>query len=296
MTRDELKQMLLDKLTASPVPLTLKELVKGLPKVKKGQPKWPEQVQEILEAEATMARVFCQPSDKNAALRYWTKDERHHIRERILALAATPMLLTELTGEVAKQFKAEKSYVERLVRDLIGEGRLHEHKPLGKSKKALFGSESPPPPPPPLSLPANAKKVDALAKSVQGLMAKVGVDAETIFAAVREKLGLSAPSVSKTEQENPTEKVLAGSEASSNLEKMILDVIERHGTISLKDLRAMMPEDGRGPVFDRTVLALEDKQKVILSQNYDRSHFSEEERKQYVEEGQYIFTSIAVRR
>jgi hypothetical protein len=286
---DNLAEKLLQRLEESPKPLTLKELVKGLPKPKKGQPSLVERAKELLDAELATARVFRYPSGKKSENRYWNRDERHHLRERILAVATTPIALEKLAKEAAKGLKADAPYVQSLVRDLIGERQLHEHKPKGKAAP-LFGSE---PPPPPLELPANAGTVQKLAKSVQELVDKCEVSIEEVFAAVRKLLGPTsdqpAPPIAPSTTMNPV------SASQLKLDEIILGIVEREGTVSLKDLREMMPENGRGRVFDQTVLSLEDQKRVSLSRDFDATHFSPEERVLYVQEGETVFTSIAKR-
>ena len=73
----------------------------------------------------------------------------------------------------------------------------------------------------------------------------------------------------------------------------ILDAVEREGTMSLKELRRAMPEGGRGAAFDRAVLGLEERGRVILSRDVDASHFDPLEQAEYVREGEILFTSIA---
>jgi hypothetical protein len=293
MSGEELTAELLKKLAESPVPMTLKEVTKGLPKVKvkKGEPKPEERVAEALEAEVATARVFRSPSGKKGEMRYWTKDERHHVREKVLELAAKPMKLEALAKMAAKELKAEAKYAEGLVRDLIGEEQLHEHK--AKKGPSLFGATKPAPPPPPLSLPANVKKVAALVKSVQALMKAAGVGADEVLVALRAELGVETLPNSVAEKTAEVGANVPNNPATFDLEVIIMDIVDREGTVSLKDLRARMPEDARGPMFDRAVLGLAHESRVLLSRDFDITHFPPAEHVLYVQQGETLFTTIA---
>jgi hypothetical protein len=275
MSGEELLTHLLTKLQESPVPLTLKEVAKGLPKAKKGQPKPEERAKELLEAERATARVFRQPSGKKGEDRYWAKDERHQIRERVLELAAKPMKLEALAKEGAKEWKAEAKYAEGLVRDLIGEGQLHEHQ--AKKGPSLFGATPPPPPPLPLSLPANAKKVAALVKGVQALMQAAGVGADEVLVAVRAALGIAT--VPNVEQTGDTEKP---DNSEVDLAAEILRVVNQENVVDLAELRQRMPSRHRDQQFDQAVCQLADAENIILQCDTNLSSITVEQQANYV--------------
>jgi hypothetical protein len=54
-----------------------------------------------------------------------------------------------------------------------------------------------------------------------------------------------------------------------------------------------MPEDARGPMFDRAVLGLAHESRVLLSRDFDITHFPPAERVLYVQQGETLFTTIA---
>ena len=303
---EEWTTRLMEQLQNSPIPLTLKQLSKVLPKPKKGRstakkvqpepqetPLSPEkQAEALLEAQLATAQVFRQPSGKKGECRYWGKDERHHLRQKVLELAAKPMKLETLAKNGAKELKADTTYVESLVRELIGEGQLHEHK--AKKGPSLFGAK---PPPPPLSLPVHAKKVSALVKSIQALMQAAGVSAEEVLVAVRAKLGgESTPQEATAATMLPMEEVanVPNNPQTLDLISSIMDIMKAVSVLSLKDLRAQMPQEARGRVFDETVLRLARDGRVILSRDFNSTYFSNEERSLYVQEGEFLFTSISI--
>ena len=283
---EEWTTRLMEQLQNSPIPLTLKQLSKVLPKPKKGRstakkvqpepqqtPLSPEkQAEALLEAQLATAQVFRQPSGKKGECRYWGKDERHHIRQKVLELAAKPMKLETLAKNGAKELKADTTYVESLVRELIGEGQLHEHK--AKKGPSLFGAT---PPPPPLSLPTHAKKVSALVKSVQALMKAAGVSAEEVLVAVRANLGggLSATVVPTCGGKN-------WGDAKGDITAEILRIINQKRAVDLAELRQQMPEPYRMEAFDKAVGQLADSGEIILQCDRNLNGLTSEERAKYV--------------
>jgi hypothetical protein len=287
---------ILEKLRASPHPLTLKEASKGVPKLKKEKPAELEaRVRAALEAEVAPARVFLQPSGKGGATRFWARDEQHLLRERAVELAAKPQALAALTKAVANETKADPGFVEGLLRDLIRDELLHEHP---AKKGPLFGASPPPPPIPPLEQPAGAKELAKVVKAVEGAMKKVKVSAAEVLAALAKHY--AAPAVTAPEASPPPAMVpFHATEAPAldavEIERLVLDAVEREGTMSLKELRRQMPAGGQTSAFDRAVLGLEERGRVSLSRDYDASHFGPEEQAEYVREGDFLYTSIAKR-
>jgi len=297
-----LGEMIVEKLKASPQPLKLAEVVKALPKPPKGvkPAAYREQITATLEEGLRSGRLFAAPSGKGGEARYWGRDERYLLRERGLQLADKPQELAKLRAKLAREVKgADAAYVEGQLRDLIGDGYLHQHE--GK-KGPLFASL---PPTPLLERPANAKELAKLVVSVEKLMKKAGVDAESVLLAVRRQLGAERPAqvpaaAPPVTSEAPAAPVIDAPPAvlgpsDAEVERHVLDAVDREGTMSLKELRRRMPAGGRGPLFDRVVLGLEDRGQVILSRDVDASHFAPEEQAEYVREGEVLFTSIAKR-
>jgi len=230
--------------------------------------------------------VFRQPSGKKGEVRYWTRDERHHVREKVLELAAKPMKLEALAKAAAKELKAEAKYAEGQVRDLIGEEQLHEHK--AKKGPSLFGATKPAPPPPPLSLPANARKVAALAKSVQALMKTAGVGADEVLVALRAELGIATiPNVEQTGARENTK------DGEFDLAAEILRVVNQENVVDLAELRQRMPSGHRDQRFDQAVCQLADADKIILHCDLNVAGMSPEQQADYVRVGNDIMTHAA---
>src|SRR5262245_35437420 len=79
------------KLEEAPAPLTLKDIAKGFPNPQKLKPPAAlAEVQKHLDEDVSQGRVFGYPSGKKGEVRYWTKDEKHLLREKALELGATP--------------------------------------------------------------------------------------------------------------------------------------------------------------------------------------------------------------
>ncbi|MGL4554701.1 MAG: hypothetical protein ACRC33_26340 [Gemmataceae bacterium] len=283
-----LGETMVEKLKASPHPLTLKEAAKGVPKLKpKEKPAEVEaRVRAALDAEVGTARLFTAPSGKAGAARYWGRDERHLLREKAVESAATPQPLAGLVKAVGKDATADPAFVDGLLRDLIGDGLLHEHE--GGKKGPLFGASPPPPPVPLLERPANAKELAKVVKAVELLLKKVPATLPDVLAALAAHF--TAPASAP-----PAPSPASPSASEGDIEGHILDAVEREGTMSLKELRHSMPAGSRGGAFDKAVLGLEDRGRVSLSRDFDSTHFGPEEQAEYVREGDILFTSIAKR-
>ena len=289
-----------DALKDSPHPLKLADLVKKLPrpsrKVKADDHK--ERVKSALEEELRAGRAFSCPSGKKEEVRYWGKDERHRVRERAVVLAEEPLALPALAKAVAKEVGGtEASFVEGVLRDMIGAEVLFAHAGKGKGG-TLVAAHPPAPPPPPLEQgkhPAAVKKLfDICAK----LAMTAGVGLEDVLAALRKQAGGAAAPAEPTAEKPPEP---AGPPSvlppvpEAELVRRIHEAVEREGTMSLQDLRRQMPAGGRGDAFDRVVLALEEAGKVSLGRDKEPGYYSPEEQAEFVREGEFFFTSIAKR-
>src|SRR5262249_38688718 len=147
------------KLRAAPSPLKLAEVAKGLPKPKKvSAAEMQDQVRAILNEEVRVGRAFCCPSGKGGVMRHWSRDEKQLLRDKAVDLAATPKSMWALKKDLGKEVKGtDGSFVEELLRELIGEDRLFEHPAKTKAGGSLLGPSPPPPPPPPLEQPKHHK-------------------------------------------------------------------------------------------------------------------------------------------
>ena len=77
-----------NKLGQSETPLRLSEVLKGLPKQPKTKPAdLKARVEAALEEDVRQGRVFCHLSGKKEEKRFWSRDEKHFLRERALELA-----------------------------------------------------------------------------------------------------------------------------------------------------------------------------------------------------------------
>ena len=134
------------KLAESPLPLRFSELRKGITKPRKqSTADFESELRNLLDEQARAGQAFSHPSGKNAEVRYWSKDEKHALREEALNLAA-PGTLAELSKKLVPVSKADAVFIESGLRDLIAEGELFEHppkKPNGPARFAIEKYESP---------------------------------------------------------------------------------------------------------------------------------------------------------
>ncbi len=284
---------LIEALRSAERPLAMNELLKALPKAPAGEkaPAYRDRIEAALAEELRSGRAFSCPSGKAEAVRYWGKDERHYLREKALEVAAKPATLGALAKAVSREVKAEASYVEGLLRDMIGSEVLYTY-----PTKGLIASSPPPPVLPPLEQGKHPAAVRKLFEGCLKLAAAAGVGLADVLAAVRRQ-GEATPASSvavPASDEAPAEPAPA-TLADEDIERRILDAVEREGTMSLKELRHQMPEGGRGEAFDRAVLGLEDRKLVSLSRDVDATHFGADEQAEYIREGEILFTSIAKR-
>ncbi|MDB5308406.1 MAG: hypothetical protein JWO38_2608 [Gemmataceae bacterium] len=131
------------KLGTAPAPLKFAEVKKGLTKAKKQSASdFEVEIRRLLDEEVRDGRAFVYPSGKEGETRYWSRDEKHAIREEALRLAATPAPLADLkkkAGAVAKG--ADAGFVETVLRDLIAGATLFEHPPKKPNGPQLLGTK-----------------------------------------------------------------------------------------------------------------------------------------------------------
>lgn len=300
---------------AADKPLTLKDVVKeaskGMPKPKKVKgspaPDVAGEAKRLLEEEVRLGRAFAYESGKKGETRYWSKDEKHELREEALKLAAKPCDLAAFKKNLGAAVKGvDGGFVESVVRELIRDDELYEH-PAAKKGKPLFGSTPPPPPVPVLEQAKNQKAVEKLAKECRKLMETAGVALEELFSALRGKMGglaqaevvshVPAGPMSLDEPEAAAEAVAPaeGGQSNQELADAILKEASNSPVVSLDALRRDMPPEYRGKVFDATVLGLASKGLVILSQDADPARFTPVQRAEFVSAGDVLFTTLMKR-
>jgi hypothetical protein len=287
------------KLLNAPAPLKLAEVVKGLPKPRKTKPAdFRNQVRLVLDEQVRLGQVFISPSGKNGEMRYWSRDERHLLREKALEFASTPQTLAAMKTKLKSEVKgAEPAYVQSVIDELISQKELFDH-PAKKGSR-LLGAMPPPPPLPLLEQPKHAKALNKLITDCQKLLAAAHISVEELLQAVQKHLQPSpavkagAP-IAEREAVPPsqaTPDVLQSPRA--ELDELILKALAHAPVHSLAELRASMPAEYRGSAFDEAVLRLADEQQVILSQDALPERFSEAEKVEYVRDGDAVFTTIA---
>lgn len=274
------------RLQESPAPLKLAEVGKGLKKPKKmKKAEFEAEIQTILEEEVRLGRAFSYPSAKNRQMRWWARDEKQLLRDKTIELAREPRGIPALKKDLAREVKGvDGEFVEMVVRELIGEGRLFEHKPRTARGGPLFAVFAPPPPPPPLEEPKYQRSLTTLVKQCRTLLDKVKVPPEDLLTVLRRRLTpMASPETSR-----PVPQEVVG----ETVDELILKAVANEPVLSLADLRQEMPPEYQGGAFDEAVLRLADQHRVIIHQDADIARFSPEERALYVQDGDNLFTTI----
>src|SRR5581483_935013 len=192
------------KLHDAVAPLKLADLAKGLKRPRRVKAAdFQEEVRKLLDDEVRQGRAFAYPSGKGGAVRYWSRDEKQLLRDRSVELAATPQPMSKLKTALGKEVAgADGAFVEGVVRELAGEGRLYEHPAKRKGAGAPLGAAPPPPPPvptPPLERAKHKKTLAVLAKTCRRLLDSTGASLDELFQAVQARmrdLGASEPTKS----------------------------------------------------------------------------------------------------
>jgi len=285
------------KLQSAPAPLPLSNVVKGLPRPRKMKvAEFQNEVQSILDEQVRLGLVFRCPSGKNGNLRYWSRDEKHLLREKALELASTPQTMAAMKTKLKKEVKGvEATFLQTVIEELVAEGRLFQHPAKTAKRGPLIGASPPPPPLAPLEQTKNAKVLSKIVKDCQKLVvsAKVSVD-ELIRSLQRQLLpSLDTKSdivIAETASTQPTDETPP---PRAELDQLILKAVADVPVLSLAELRASMPAEYRGTAFDESVLRLADAQQVILSQDALPDRFSDAEKAQFVRDGEALFTTIS---
>jgi hypothetical protein len=292
------------KLQDAPAPLKLTDVAKGLPRPKKVKAaEFGEDVRRLLEEELRLGRAFCYPSAKNAALRYWARDEKQALRDKAVELTVTPRPMSALKTALGKEVKgADGAFVEAVVRELVRDDKLFEHPPKTKKSGPLFGSSPLPPPLAPLERSKHKKALDKLVADCRKLLTATAVRPEDLLSVLRARMSeagsaeepVPTPAVVPASRNAPAATLEAVPAASreSDVEELIFKAVQTAPVLALAELRREMPPEYRGRTFDEAVLRLADQQRVIISQDADPFRFSAEERAEQVQDGGLVFTTI----
>lgn len=305
----ELTDALRSKVQSAPVPLKLTEIVKGLPKPRKTKSAdFQNEIRPILDEQVRLGQVFRYPSGKNGEMRYWSRDEKHLLRERAIELASTPQTFAAMKTKLKSVVKGvEAGFVQSVLHELIGENKLFEHPAKTARGGSLLGATPPPPPLPPLAQPKHAKALNKLVADCRKLLAASQVSAEELLQAIQSQLqGTAAEGVKPIIPQPATMEPPQTAESARSqlipeptppslpeLDELILKALGHAPVLSLADLRSGMPTEYRGTAFDAAVLRLADEQQVILSQDALAERFSDAEKAEYVRDGEALFTTIA---
>lgn len=297
-----------DKLAGAAAPLKFADVKKGFKKPPRvSAAVFDANIREVLVGEERAGRAFVSPSGPKGVERFWSRDEKHALREAALEAAETPRPLADLGKRLKPVSGADAAFLDGLLRDLIAEDRLFEYPPAGKAKaaKPRFGTTAPPPPPPPphpLEVGKNKAAFAKLVEAARKLSQTSGVSAADLLARLGAVLGDEDVGEPATPGEVPpaTAPPLPAEQprsdgASRDLGELILEAIGRSPVVSLADLRKRMPPGDQGRAFDAAVLRLDDQRRIILHQDANPLRYSETERAEFVADGNSLFTSVSRR-
>ncbi|HYH68588.1 MAG TPA: hypothetical protein VD866_28100 [Urbifossiella sp.] len=292
-TADHLSQAILTKLSASPHPLKLADLAKGLPNPNKAKPTaFKTEVIRVVEGEYQVGRVFRYPSGSKQTERFWVRDEKRVLQEAAVAVAAVPVTLAALRTALGRAVKGtDAGFTEGVVRELIGQDRLYEHPPKTKAGGPLFATTPPPPPVPILEQPKFRKRTETLTRSAAKLLADAGVGLDDLVAVFRHRINSASADTGPA----PPAEIIAPTQQGT--EQLVLATIATAGpaaVLSLADLRRGLPEDHQGPAFDAAVLRLAGDGLIRVYQDADPLRFTPGERAEYVTDADgHVFTAVA---
>lgn len=288
------------KLQGAPGPLKLSEVAKGLPKPKKLKAAdFQNELRGVLQEQVQLGLAFSYPSGKNGEDRYWSRDEKNLLRTKAVEGAATPQTLAGLVKLLGKEVRgADKGFVESVVREMIRDDKLFEYPPKTKKSGPLFGASRPAPPAPPLELPKHKKAVDKLVKDAEKLIAAAEVSVDDLLRVLTDRLKGAMPATGApalTPNGAPAGGARSNAPPTAELDELVLKAVAHAPVLSLKDLREMMPGEYRGLAFNDAVLRLARHRRVVVFQDDDASRYSEAERREYVQDGPLVYTTIAKR-
>jgi hypothetical protein len=297
------------QLQGATVPLTVADVAKGLTRPSKMKAAdFQEQVKRLLDEEVRLGRAFSCPSGTKGALRYWSRDEKHFLRDRVLELASTPQAIATFTKQLKQTLKGvDGSFVESVVREMIGEEMLFEH-PSKKKGTPLFGAEPAPPPAPAIELPPHRKKLDKLIADCQKLLSASGATPTELFRILQSRLLVTgtdtvvvdSPEVETARRERLTSHTPAEEhrkkttpEGGLSLDELILKAVATAPVLSIAELRREMPSEFQGAAFDQAVLRLAEERKVYVTQDAHPASYSAQELAEFVRAGDSYLTTIS---
>jgi hypothetical protein len=303
----DLSEAVLAKLQDAPGPLKLADVSKGLPKPKKVKVAefQQEEILPILEEQVRRGLAFRNPSGKDGAERFWNKDEKHLLREKAVELASNPQTLAGMSKSLGQEVKGvDKTFVETVVRELIGDDILFEYPPVSKKAGPRFCSVPLPLPVPVLEQPKHKKSLNSLVTATQKLLAAAQIPVEELLRVLRERLDSSGSEIipkpaGSAQDSTPKieEKPAVNSRSASiaELENLILKEVANAPVVSLLDLRGTLPTEFQGSLFDETVLRLANDQRILVHQDINPTSLSDAERAGYVQDGHHVYTTISNR-
>jgi len=317
ITDDGIADKLLAKIKAASNPLKIAEAVKGIAKPKKvSAADWASEIQTLLDEKVRAGQLFSYPSGSSDTVRYWDRDEKQLLRDRLLAMADSPQTIATLKKQLGSQFKGTApAFIESIIREMIGAELLFEHPGKTARSGCLYGTRPAPPPPPILEQAKHSKAVDKIVDSCRKLLTTTGVSVQILLEALQKRLG-GSPSVDTPAEQRPVQDFLSPTPeksadsstqgelaqpslpqtpADSSLAGLILKAVDNAFVLDLAELRQEMPPQFQGSVFDETVLRLAEESKVILSQDVNPVRFTPEQRRAYVRYGECLFITIARR-
>ena len=101
----------------------------------------------LLEEEVRLGAAFSQPSGKNGEVRYWSRDERQHLRDKAIESAATPQAMSAFKTKLGKEVKGVDGGLPRRTGQGTDQRRTALRIPRQDEERrpALRGHATPPP-------------------------------------------------------------------------------------------------------------------------------------------------------
>ena len=287
-------------------PLAFKQVKAALTKAKslvtKGKAKTTDDdIGAAIKEASGLGRCYTCNSGKGGGVRYWGKDETHALRNAAVASATLPQTMAKLVAALKAESKGvDPKFAEGVVRDLIGDGKLHEHPSETAKAGPLFGTTAPPPPPPPpawYETKLYKKPFEALVKAAANVLSKGDKPLADILAALRSQLDPDSEPEAEDQPTGQSSEPLTA-ERVAELERLIVSTVSAHKPVaimSIADLRTGLPTDLRGPAFDAAVLRLARSHAVRIQKDSVPKERTADQQALFVKSEQgTLFTSISV--
>jgi hypothetical protein len=252
------------KLQDAPSPLKIKEVMSKLKPRKLNADDFQAEVRRLLDDEVRSGQAFRYPSGAKGAERFWARDEKQAIRDEVLRAAASPIAAKKLHEAAKKAVQGtDTRFVEKIVGELIAEGKLFKHQVSARSFQ--FSSQ----PQSVLEQPQFKKLVKSFTDSARKLREEAKQPLDELIALLRKNLSSEAAST-PTPSPVPVE-----------LDELILKAVATEGgsdgTVAIAGLRRQMPAEYRGAAFDEAIFRLTDLNKVFLLPDNRSGQLSAEE-------------------